>query len=279
MYLAFAASLRSGDLSRQVGAVLAKNGEILAMGSNDCPKQGGGPYWPEYDPKTKAMEDTVRGRDSARGFDSNKHEQRRMIDHIVATFSEESAAGQAFSDDLRRILERSAIRDLTEFGRVVHAEMETLLSCGRKGISTVDTTLYGTTFPCHNCAKHIVAAGVGRVVFIEPYMKSKAIKLHDDAIEISYSEEELDEAELPKSKTKAPKVRFEPFVGVGPRRFLDLFSMNMGAGSRLIRKGSNGKTTEWALESSPLRIEMQARSFLELEAEAAAKFASLKRRK
>lgn len=279
MYLAFAASLRSGDLSRQVGAVLAKNGEILAMGSNDCPKQGGGLYWPEYDPETKAMEDTPGGRDSARGFDSNKREQRRMIDQIVAAFSEESGAGQAGADDLRRILERSAIRDLTEFGRVVHAEMETLLSCGRKGISTVDTTLYGTTFPCHNCAKHIIAAGVGRVVFIEPYMKSKAIKLHDDAIEISYSEEQSDEIESAKGKGQASKVRFEPFVGVGPRRFLDLFSMNLGAGSRLLRKGVDGKTTTWVLETSPLRIEMQARSFRELEAEAATQFAGLKRRK
>ena len=44
-----------------------------------------------------------------------------------------------------------------------HAEMEALLSCARSGVSTRGATLYSTTFPCHNCAKHIIAAGVARV--------------------------------------------------------------------------------------------------------------------
>ncbi|MDN3612645.1 hypothetical protein QWZ16_23945 [Vibrio ostreicida] len=26
-------------------------------------------------------------------------------------------------------------------------------------------------FPCHNCAKHIVASGIKRVVYVEPYPK------------------------------------------------------------------------------------------------------------
>ena len=42
MFHAFSASLRSADLSRQVGAVVAKNNEILASGANDCPRPGGG---------------------------------------------------------------------------------------------------------------------------------------------------------------------------------------------------------------------------------------------
>jgi Cytidine and deoxycytidylate deaminase zinc-binding region len=49
MFLAFAAALRSADLSRQVGAVIAKNTEIIATGANDCPRFGGGLYWPEFD--------------------------------------------------------------------------------------------------------------------------------------------------------------------------------------------------------------------------------------
>jgi hypothetical protein len=40
MFMAYATSLRSADLSRQVGAVIAKSNEILAYGANDCPK-----YW------------------------------------------------------------------------------------------------------------------------------------------------------------------------------------------------------------------------------------------
>lgn len=32
------------------------------------------------------------------------------------------------------------------------------------------------------------------------------------------------------------KVVFEPYVGVGPRRYVDFFSMNLGSGIPLIRK-------------------------------------------
>ena len=40
MFLAFTSSFRSGDLSRQVGAVVSsKEGEIIATGCNDVPKK------------------------------------------------------------------------------------------------------------------------------------------------------------------------------------------------------------------------------------------------
>ena len=45
MFLSFAASLRSADLSRQVGAVITKDNEVLGTGANDCPRFGGGLYW------------------------------------------------------------------------------------------------------------------------------------------------------------------------------------------------------------------------------------------
>ena len=45
MFMAYAASMRSADLSRQIGAVVTKNNEILSTGVNDCPKYSGGLYW------------------------------------------------------------------------------------------------------------------------------------------------------------------------------------------------------------------------------------------
>jgi len=158
-------------------------------------------------------------------------------------------------DKLRAVLEASPLRDLTEFGRVVHAEMEALLSCGRNGMSTVGTTLYCTTFPCHNCAKHIIAAGVGRVVYVEPYPKSKALEFHDDSIA---SEAESD-AEV------AGRVRFNDFVGIGPRRFFDLFSMNLGSSYELERKQPDGTRRNWHIERSQLRVQMKPTSYLEHE--------------
>lgn len=47
MQHAFSAALRSADLSRQVGAaIVTDDGQLLAVGTNDVPKAGGGIYWP-----------------------------------------------------------------------------------------------------------------------------------------------------------------------------------------------------------------------------------------
>jgi deoxycytidylate deaminase len=248
--------LRSADLSRQVGAVVTKGEEILSTGANDCPKFGGGLYWPEYNPQSHAFEDKHDGRDYMRGEDSNKIEQGKIIEGILAKAKQHGLD----STKLKNVLEESRIRDLTEYGRVVHAEMEALLSCARNNVNTRGGQLFSTTFPCHNCAKHIVAAGIERVVFIEPYQKSKAAEFHSDSISVGF---------LPSENT----VHFEPFVGVGPRRFFDLFSIRLGAGYELKRKNSDGLVIDWKLSNtSKLRLQMLPGSYLDLEREAKDQF-------
>jgi deoxycytidylate deaminase len=141
--------------------------------------------------------------------------------------------------------------------------MEALLSCGRQGISTVGAEIFCTTFPCHNCAKHIIAAGIKRVVFIEPYAKSKALEFHDDAITTSY----VDMA------SSGDRVSFEAFSGIGPRRFYDLFSMHLSSGYDLVRKDSaTGKTVDWDIKDAPLRLTMKTTSYIELEMQASNQF-------
>jgi len=107
--------------------------------------------------------------------------------------------------------------------------MAALLACARAGVSPAGGTLFCTTFPCHNCTKHIVDAGLSKVVYVEPYPKSKARDLHDDAIVL------VDELSDPLDEDDA-RVRFEIFVGVGARRFVDLFSLTLGSGRRVRRK-------------------------------------------
>ena len=119
-------------------------------------------------------------------------------------------------------------------------------------------TLYCTTFPCHNCAKHIVAAGIKRVVYVEPYPKSKAKELHSDSIEIDNDTHESD------------KVDFVPFVGVGSRRFIDLFSMGLSSGYPMKRKKSGSiEKVEWKREKAKVRVPMLRTSYLERETVAA----------
>lgn len=255
MFFAFAAALRSADLSRQVGAVIARDDQILATGANDCPRPMGGLYWPERDEKG-CLHDFPGGRDHMRGYDSNKQEQLKIIEKLAVLGEKEGLD----RDILEKVLasKESPIRDLTEYGRIVHAEMDALTTCARSHLSMSRATLYCTTFPCHNCAKHIVAAGISRVVYIEPYEKSKAPDFHQDSI--------VFESENPENE----KVRFEPFVGIGPRRFFDLFSMNLASGYDVIRKDSHtGRKVEWEHKKARLRIQMLPSTYLDLELAAA----------
>lgn len=50
----------------------------------------------------------------------------------------------------------------------VHAEMAAISTAARLGLSLAGSSLYCTTFPCHNCSKHIVATGVSEVFYLEP---------------------------------------------------------------------------------------------------------------
>lgn len=244
MFMAYAASLRSADLSRQVGAVLTNDqSDILATGANDVPKFGGGLYWPTNSDQ----------RDYKLGKDSNEEQKNKIVLKIMQKFEEnENVDPNELLKKGKKLLKDTGILDITEYGRAVHAEMEALMSSARNGISTRSSTLYTTTYPCHNCAKHIVAAGVRRVLYIEPYPKSFATILHDDSIN----------SEGPPSEEN--KVSFEPFVGIGPRRFVDLFSMNLSSGRKLKRK-QDGLVKTWNRSDAELRVPMTPLSYLDAE--------------
>lgn len=242
MFLAYGASLRSGQLARQVGAVVVSAaGDVIATGANDVPCFGGGEHWPG---KRDA-------RDHVRGYDANDREINNIIQQIVAVAAQ--SAEKLDAEKLAADLKRSQISDLTEYGRPVHAEMDALLTCARTGVSTRGGTLYTTTFPCHNCAKHIVAAGIHKVVYVEPYPKSKAIDLHDDSIA-------LDDA------TMTDRVRFLPFVGITARRYFDLFSMRLGDGLEMKRKNKlDGTTIPFDRSAARPRIRMAPFSYIQRE--------------
>ncbi len=158
---------------------------------------------------------------------------------------------------LPRATAMQSLRDITEYGRVVHAEMEALLSCACNNVDCRWDTLYCSTFPCHNCAKHLIAAGIKRVVYVEPYPKSKALPFHDDSITLGFQDD----------NENLNKVRFEPFVGVGPRNFLNLFSIGIGKGYEIPRK-KDGQILKWDRKSARLRMEMNPYSYLDRETDA-----------
>lgn len=160
-------------------------------------------------------------------------------------------------DEVAESLRPTGLVDITEYGRAVHAEMDALLSCARGGRSTRGTTLYTTTFPCHNCCRHILASGVKKVVYIEPYPQSKASDLHDDAITIDQPEDDQPEE-------VSRKVPFVPFIGVGPRRYFDLFPLRLSTGYELTRKAA-GELATWNRSKASIRLQMQPTTSLDRE--------------
>lgn len=272
IYMAFMSSLRSSDLSRQVGAVIAKDENILSTGTNDVPKFGGGIYSPIYDEDDGRIYDRLGGRDYKIGEDCNHIQKNNLVDGIFNSIKEElndivfedSTSGRKILSEIKRLIKDSEIKDITEYGRMVHAEMDAILNCARSNNSTQGATLYVTTFPCHNCAKHIVAAGIKEVMFVEPYPKSKALDFHKDSIALEKGEKD--------------KLRLKPFVGVGPRNFINLFSLTLGVGKDLKRKNNEGKSIEddWDPKTARLRISGIPASYKYYEREIAAKIQKIK---
>ncbi|HMR76970.1 MAG TPA: deaminase, partial [Polyangiaceae bacterium] len=210
MFTAWSASLRSACLSRQVGAaILDLHGLVLATGSNDVPRAGGGLYDGDEDQRCFA--------DGA--FCRNDATKKEIYSEIFKQLTDRKALSpSATLSVVRECIEETTVRDLVEFSRAVHAEMDAIVSLARSAaVSSQGATLYCTTYPCHSCARHIVASGIGEVVYIEPYTKSRAVKLHGDAII------ETTREGAKKLKLEERRVRFRLFAGVAPRRFAALF--------------------------------------------------------
>jgi cytidine deaminase len=255
MYAAKSASLRSSDLSRQVGAALfTDDGELVTQGCNEVPKALGGTYWDL---------ETPDHRDIKKGYDPNDQHKKEIVRDLVERLRKKdhlSPALLSLGNDAQIVdhlitktdsviqqgaLVGSRIMDLTEYGRVVHAEMSAICDAARLGRSIKGTTLYCTTFPCHNCTKHILASGIKRVVYMEPYPKSRAKELHPDEVSI--------ESEMPS------KVSFVPFMGISPFRYRDLFQKSK-------RKSKDGKARDWYYDDKRPMVDMVVPSYPDNEA-------------
>lgn len=205
LFFAKTAALRSLDLSRQVGAaIFTPDGEVISVGCNEVPKAFGGPYW---------CDEIVDDRDYIRGYDPNDQRKEELLSEVI----EKIAPNLPNHERDLRLKEMSNTRfmDALEYGRIIHAEMAAITEAARMGRALRASVLFCTTFPCHLCAKHIVASGVRKVVFLEPYPKSLAEHLHSDSISI----ESGDRGKY----VQYPSTEFIHFFGVTPRRFRELF--------------------------------------------------------
>lgn len=217
MFFAQAAALRSLDLSRQVGAAITDtNGAIITTGCNEVPKFGGGLYWED---------DEHVARDLELGHDANVKVKTELVTDALARMKHQGWLNPQISDRSPEALAAEALHgptaffrqsrlfDVIEFGRAVHAEMAAITQAASEGRRLQGARLYCTTFPCHLCARHIVASGIVEVLFIEPYEKSRTKQLFGDSISVEPLE------------PSPQRANFRSFVGVAPRRYMEFFAM------------------------------------------------------
>lgn len=256
MYAAKSASLRSSDLSRQVGAaIFTPDGELITQGCNEVPKAFGGTYWDGESPDH---------RDIRLGHDPNDVLKREVIRDLLerlqrgGLLSEQAAALGNSSELVSALLKKpeadalkgtgslngALVTDLTEYGRVVHAEMCAICDAARLGRPLKGAILYCTTFPCHNCTKHVLAAGITSVVYMEPYPKSKAKELHENEIEIE--------------RESSDRVSFMPFLGISPFRYRDIFQKG--------KRKKDGLAIDWYEGEPRPMIDVTASTYTDLEA-------------
>ncbi|WP_461611430.1 ComE operon protein 2 [Cytobacillus kochii] len=53
--------------------------------------------------------------------------------------------------------------------RTIHAEMNAILQCAKFGVPTENAEIYVTHFPCLQCCKAIIQAGIKKVYYAEDY--------------------------------------------------------------------------------------------------------------
>ena len=254
MFHAHAAALRSAELGRQVGAAIAtRDGDIVAVGCNEVPKAGGGMYWCDDKPDKREFQE---------GYDANDAQKRVLIAETISILKTagwlapiqnamdvDSLVNLALHPESPVLPKDSKIRNVIEFGRAVHGEMAALTDAARRGVPVQGCTMYVTTFPCHLCARHVVAAGIKKLVYIEPYAKSLTAELYPDSIAVDGGNGD---------KKRIP---FVPFVGVAPRQYMNLFQ----AGKR---KNSDGSAVRFNPKKAKPRYFQEPTIYLENEIKA-----------
>lgn len=276
MHIAVSSQIRSSCLSRQVGAAIVdQEGNVLAIGSNEVPKSGGGVYGESFD-----VADDLRCSECEDPHCSSNAEQNELIAELLKLFPE----NKEDKNELLKKMRKVGLGGILEFTRAIHAEMDAITTAARRGVSVKGAWMFVTTFPCHYCARHLVAAGIDQVQYIEPYPKSRALSLHGDSI-TSRAAGWIPPSKNQKEKvtkalggtssveyrtvgnsqfgqdTNQYKVLFKPFVGVAPRLYQLAFTKDRPLKNDLTGKYENGQPEwggKWGIRLMPY-TELEAR--------------------
>jgi len=246
MYNAKAAAGNSACLSRQVGAcIIDDNDSILSIGWNDVPKYGGNLY------SSNSKKDH---RCFNHEYCSNDLQKDNVVEDIVNSIINDEKFSHINSiPGVEKLLKENIrsntkVKDLIEFSRSVHAEMHAIIQGAlTTGDKIISARLFCTTYPCHNCSRHIIAAGIKEVYYIEPYVKSLCLTLHEDA--------------MTENENTNDKVKILIFDGISPKKYLSFFT-------NFAERKENGKLVKKDLKNTKPKTSksLQALSTLEEQA-------------
>lgn len=191
---AYALSLKSSCISRQVGAViLGKNGYVVGAGWNDAGEgQVGCGYRQIQDIKNISNEMLVTNPPTEKVFrrvlqkDKEQHEpfcfkdeySKFMLTKKISKFMKERKSEFTdITEEKQQIIENWLIEDITvkrlEYCRALHAEENALLQSSKiGGVGVSGGIIFTTSFPCELCAKKIYQSGIVEIVYTEPYPES-----------------------------------------------------------------------------------------------------------
>ncbi len=155
MTIAYALSMRSSCLKRQVGAVIVDDyGTIFSSGYNEVPKG-----------MKPCKEEHFKGcyRDYIR---------KKALEEGIKKFKDID------SEELKKYVNSFKALD---YCRAIHGEEKAIINLGKFGGITplVNPTLYTTTYPCNLCANKIVDIGIKKIIYLEAYPMGEAKELLD----------------------------------------------------------------------------------------------------
>lgn len=213
MCLAYQVSVRSNfPGKRHVGAAIISNqGEVISVASIRAPAKSSNP--------TREDEDKIEP-----GYEKYKQKIEFWVKLIKEITKPKIKNKKIKLDNItkEKLGDISKfIKSVLDFHPCTHAEISAIIDAAKLGVTVRGATLYTTTFPCHLCAKDIINAGLNRVVYLEAYPKSKNKELYTGVIDFD-------------TNSKCEKIPFEFYCGIGPKRFLYVYSLDNQAKKKII---------------------------------------------
>ena len=173
---------KSKCIRKKVGAVIAKDNNIISVGYNGTPKgfkryqkitcklcEGSGILGLEEDDICPKCGGT--GKIEKEYYDCE--DEIKVCPNCNFYNLKEKEKCENCNYDIKNIIPELRTRhDL-----VIHAELNAILNAAELGHSTKDATIYVTTFPCSNCAIAIAQAGIKRVVYKDEYKNNQSFDI------------------------------------------------------------------------------------------------------